>query len=438
MSKHRHKGRGVSVGTVFMILLTTVVLVSFCILMPKLTGDVDVRTNAAELAVALDQSISQIASVASVTQKPPVLKAQATILPPQNLATAAPPTTPPKMSFSLCAAGSIMLNTAVQKAVTDQEGYHYSILFDQMNQAMNADLTIATLESNVIPTTELSENNAPVDVLSAIKNAGVDALCLGYFGILDNGLEGAAKTKENVASAGMLPYGVYTSAQEREKPSLVNVNGISVALLSYQNELSSAGKKNTTKEEQSFAIASQQLPTISSEIAAARQAGAQVVVVSLCWGKANATSPSSTQRELAQGIADAGADVILGTHSGTLQTVEILTAKRGDELYHPVLCAYSLGNLFTYDRSKRSSLASILLKTEVVYDTGTQTVAFDNLHYLPTYSWRDKQDGKMRYRVLLNNGQYPSFIEKDQKSVMERCLKLVENVMKDSPIAAAP
>ncbi|MEG2949463.1 MAG: hypothetical protein RR946_02140, partial [Clostridia bacterium] len=94
MSKHRHKGRGVSVGTVFMILLTTVVLVSFCILMPKLTGDVDVRTNAAELAVALDQSISQIASVASVTQKPPVLKTQATILPPQNLATAAPPTMP--------------------------------------------------------------------------------------------------------------------------------------------------------------------------------------------------------------------------------------------------------------------------------------------------------------------------------------------------------
>lgn len=148
---------------------------------------------------------------------------------------------------------------------------------------------------------------------------------------------------------------------------------------------------------------------IADDIAKVRQAGAKVVVVSLCWGKGRGNGPHQHPRpELAQGIADAGADIILGTHSGTLQTVEILTADRGDGKYHPVLCAYSLGNLFTYDREKRTTLASILLRSDVVYDPATGCVAFDNLSYTPTYSWRGKEDDVTRYRVILNDGQtYP-------------------------------
>ena len=118
--------------------------------------------------------------------------------------------------------------------------------------------------------------------------------------------------------------------------------------------------------------------------------------------------------------------------------MEILTANRGDGKYHPVLCAYSLGNLFTYDREKRSTLASILLRSDVVYDPTTDCVAFDNLSYTPTYSWRGKEDGVTRYRTLLNDGQtYPDYVDDTQKGVMERCLTLVNDVMADTPIPMA-
>ena len=62
MSRRRRSRRGVSLGTVVMLLLTIVVLGGFCALLPRLTGVTDVRTNAAELAVAIDQSLSQIAA----------------------------------------------------------------------------------------------------------------------------------------------------------------------------------------------------------------------------------------------------------------------------------------------------------------------------------------------------------------------------------------
>lgn len=439
MSRRRRSKRGVSLGTVVMLLLTIVVLGGFCVLLPRLTGVTDVRTNAAELAVAIDQSLSQIAAsgVSLVGPTP-----QASVLPPSSLATATPtpaaPTTPPEQRFTLCAAGSIQINSNVQKALTDDGTYRFDILFGDLEGDLTADLSIATLENNVIGSAKLSDSNIPADVLVPLRETGVNALCLGYYGALNGGISGLVETQQAVSTAGMTPYGVYASQQQRDSLTLMDVNGISVALLSYQNELTSSGKRQTTDEEQAFAIASQQLPVISDDISKVRQAGAKVVVVSLCWGKEGATAPTSTQTELAQGIADAGADIILGTHSGTLQTVEILTANRGDGKYHPVLCAYSLGNLFTYDREKRSTLASILLRSDVVYDPATGCVAFDNLTYTPTYSWRGKEDDITRYRVILNDGQtYPDYVDDTQKGVMERCLTLVTDVMEGTPVSPA-
>lgn len=439
MSRRRRSKRGVSLGTVVMLLLTIVVLGGFCVLLPRLTGVTDVRTNAAELAVAIDQSLSQIAAsgVSLVGPTP-----QASVLPPSSLATATPtpaaPTTPPEQRFTLCAAGSIQINSNVQKALTDDGTYRFDILFGDLEGDLTADLSIATLENNVIGSAKLSDSNIPADVLVPLRETGVNALCLGYYGALNGGISGLVETQQAVSAAGMTPYGVYASQQQRDSLTLMDVNGISVALLSFQNELTSSGKRQTSDEEQAFAIASQQLPVITEEIAKARQAGAKVVVVSLCWGKEGATAPTSTQTELAQGIADAGADIILGTHSGTLQTVEILTAERGDGKYHPVLCAYSLGNLFTYDREKRSTLASILLRSDVVYDPATGCVAFDNLTYTPTYSWRGKEDDITRYRVILNDGQtYPDYVDDTQRGVMERCLTLVTDVMEGTPVSPA-
>ena len=439
MSRRRRSKRGVSLGTVVMLLLTIVVLGGFCALLPRLTGVTDVRTNAAELAVAIDQSLSQIAAsgVSLVGPMP-----QSSVLPPSSLATATPtaaaPTTPPEQRFTLCAAGSIQINSNVQKALTDDGTYRFDILFGDLEGDLTADLSIATLENNVIGSAKLSDSNIPADVLVPLRETGVNALCLGYYGALNGGVAGLVETQQAVSAAGMTPYGVYASQQQRDSLTLMDVNGISVALLSFQNELTSSGKRQTSDEEQAFAIASQQLPVITEEIAKARQAGAKVVVVSLCWGKEGATAPTSTQTELAQGIADAGADIILGTHSGTLQTVEILTAERGDGKYHPVLCAYSLGNLFTYDREKRSTLASILLRSDVVYDPATGCVAFDNLTYTPTYSWRGKEDDVTRYRTLLNDGQtYPDYVDDTQKGVMERCLTLVTDVMEGTPVSPA-
>ena len=427
----RSNRRGVSVGTIFMLTLTSLVLIGFFALLPTLTGTTNISTNAIDLAVKLDQSFSQlISSQAGTRTAPPSSTALSPLTTPVPVATPAP-TTPPVKQFSLCAAGAITFESNALASLTDKDiGYRFDLLFESLGSMMQSDLTIATLKNQVIPTDKLTSSNMPIDLLNAMKTAGIDAVCVGQLNGLNAGVEGLAITKNSITAAGMTPYGLYTSPAERENAVMGTANGVRIALLNYQNDLSSAGKKKLSKEEQAYAYVPLDIETIQNDIARMRQNGAEVIIVSLCWGKASATSPTNTQREQAQQIADAGADIILGTNPNAVFPVEILTAQRNDNWYHPVLCAYSRGNLFTYDRENRANLSGILLHADVQYDPSTGTVAFDNLTYDPTYCWRGKRDDVTRTAVLsAHEGNAPDFVDQKQMDVMRRCYKLITEVM---------
>ncbi len=433
----RSKRRGVTFGTIAMLCITATVLIGFAALLPTLTGTQDIHLEAAELFVAIDESFSHLDIRVDLTQQ--AIQPFSSVSPPsfagQSAATQQPVfTSAPKQAFTLCATGSIILNTTMQKALTVDDTLRFDILTDQISGAMTADLSIATLEHTIIPTENPSNTNMPIQLLTAIRSTGINALYIGHSDALNSGMAGVSATKQAISDAGLLPYGLCTSENE-SRITLLNLKGVQVALLSYQEHLSSTGRKKTSSEERAFAYAEPSPERIIADIADAKAAGAQVIIVSICWGKAGANIPTDEQIQLAQKLANAGADIILGTHSGALQPVTVLTADRGDGKYHPVLCAYSLGNLVTHDRERRANLASILLKATVVYDPSTDCVAFDGLSYTPTYAWRGKEDGKTRYRILLNTGDMqPDFVDKDQHGVMERCYTLVTEIMADTGI----
>ena len=431
---NRRNKRSVSTGTIFMLTLTSLVLIGFFALLPTLTGTTNISTNAIDLAVKLDQSFSQLisfqanhnqSSAPSNTALKPLTTPVPTVTP--------SPTAPPVKRFTLCASGSIQLDSGALSSLTDKDtGYRFDLLLNSLGSALQSDLTITTLRNAVIPTDKLSSFNMPAELLNALKTAGIDAVCVSHPNALNAGLSGLSATKSSIISAGMTPYGLYTTPNERENAVTGSANEVYVGLLSYQNDWSSSSKNKTGKEEFAYVYAPLEIETIRRDIAQLRQNGAEVIIVSLCWGKTTATSPTAAQREQAQQIADAGADIILGTNPQAVFPVEILTAQRGDGKYHPVLCAYSMGNLFTYDRESRANLAGMLLRADVQYDAATGTVAFDNLSYDPTYCWRGKIDGITRTAVLsAHEALAPDFVDQKQLDIMNRCYTLITDVMKD-------
>lgn len=440
MRKRRRTRRGVSLGTIVMLACTIGVLAGFASLLPSFTGNQDILIDAARLAVAMDDSISQLtASTSQMIQNH--TESQQTITPPftsQNnndsgiVPSINPTSTPvPKRSFTFCAGGSIEWNTSVRKALTLDKAERYDLLTDQVQNVMRADLSIVTLKNTISISNDLSNVNMPKEMLPAIRAMGVNTINVGHINALNYGISGLEETIREIQNAGITAFGV-------KQPTALSINGINVALLHYQDSLSSSGRKQLNEAECSKLLFPIDLSAITADIAAVRESGAQVVIVTLWWGVEGKDKPSDEQIVQAQAIADAGADIILGTGNGALQPVQVLSANRGDNKYHPVLCAYSLGNLFSPERESRVTLASILLKTRVVYDPVSKNVAFENLTYTPTYAWRGKDLGTTLQRILINDpDNLPAFVDSSQQGVMERCMTLVTTLMADTSIPMA-
>jgi poly-gamma-glutamate synthesis protein (capsule biosynthesis protein) len=82
------------------------------------------------------------------------------------------------------------------------------------------------------------------------------------------------------------------------------------------------------------------------------QEQADVVVVFPHWGTEYQSTPSSYQKQFAEEMTEAGADLIIGTHPHVPQPVEWVESENGNRS----LCYYSLGNYVSTQRDELSML----------------------------------------------------------------------------------
>ena len=118
-----------------------------------------------------------------------------------------------------------------------------------------------------------------------------------------------------------------------------------------------------------------------------RDAGAEIVVVMPHWGEEYARQPVASQKNYARKLADAGADVILGSHPHVLQKIEWLTAKDENGAEKQVLCAYSLGNFISTQNHHGYTDTGMILEF-AVSEQSDGTLRVENVGYIPTYCWK--------------------------------------------------
>ena len=338
------------------------------------------------------------------------------------------------LRLSITAAGEVSFDRNIQAACETGGGYDFAACFEHIKGYLTSDIRLATLQNIVLPGETLTDVNMPAAAVTAMAGAGFNVINTGFYGALDGGVQGLMATLELIRQNGMLPYGTYTSTQQRSQSTTLDVNGIRVAFLSFQAELSAQGKRMTTKEEQSYVFAQMTLPVMTADIAAACEAGADVVIVSLCWGQEDADTPTKLQREMAQGIADAGADIILGTNPGVLQPVAILSSAKADGTKRQTLCAYSLGSILNSDRRSRPVITSALLHINLRYTPETDTLSFETITYTPVYIWRGQSGNKTTYQPVIANAAPPAQMNEDQRAIMSRALSDVRTIFANTLI----
>lgn len=186
---------------------------------------------------------------------------------------------------------------------------------------------------------------APTEAVEGLNLLGIRVVTLANNHSTNFGRLEFIDTLETLEANGIEYAGGGRNYREAHEPAIVEAGGIRFAFLSYN---SIKGSIDATADEAGVvwinmppfnAESEEDFRQVESEIREAAKK-ADFVVPFFHWSEEYAYEPNSSMTSLAHRAIDAGADMVLGQHPHTIQTVEYYKGK---------LIAYSMGN-FVFDQ----------------------------------------------------------------------------------------
>jgi len=217
-----------------------------------------------------------------------------------------------------------------------------------------ADLAIVNLETAIVdgtvqraPKEQEDPGNrywfgAPPETLDLLARSGVDVASLANNHGADYGKIGLRAALRAEAGSDLDLVGVGRTPERAYAPHRTTIRGTDVAVIAADaSPRESADQTWAIDEGTGIGLAAARRPRAPQLVAAVREAAAvdDVVVVYLHWGAEGRAAPTDKQQQLAARLADAGADVIVGSHSHVVAGAGML----GD-----TYVSYGLGNFAWY------------------------------------------------------------------------------------------
>jgi len=252
----------------------------------------------------------------------------------------APPAPPPKTASLLVAGDNLIHSTVYRTALQygNGERYNFVPMYKYVREYIeNADIAYINQETPLggveLELSNYPMFNSPREVADALVEVGFDVVSHANNHILDRGERGIQNTIDTWrAHPGITLIGVYENQEDRDAIRVTETNGIKFAWLAYTYSTNGISLPQGSP----YIVPDLDAEVMADEIWRAKRMSDFVIVI-IHWGNENSFTPSAQQREYAQLVSDAGADVILGSHPHVIQPIEYV----GD-----TLVIYSLGNLF--------------------------------------------------------------------------------------------
>ncbi len=305
------------------------------------------------------------------------------------------PTPEPRFSprtATIRAVGDLMMHKK-QLDIARQPDGTYS--FDEqyafvVGSLSSADYTIGNLETTVGPVGKEGFSgyprfNAPEAMLEAVKDSGIDFLTLANNHMLDRYFDGMVQTVSLVEKHGFDFGGANRSQAEMDAPNVVEVNGIKLGMLCYAQHTNGMERHSSVRAKE-YGINYLGKADFAADVKKLRDAGAEVVIAIPHWGAEYERQPGTYALTMARRMAEAGVDVILGSHPHVVQPVRFLEVKLPSGEAHRTLVAYSLGN-FISNMSRPFTDMGIILEFTLV-EKGTGGFSIEDVGYVPVYCWR--------------------------------------------------
>lgn len=306
------------------------------------------------------------------------------------------------MHLSVVACGDIMTHGVQIKSAFNKENgtYDFSRYFKYTKKHIQkADLAICNVETTMGGGNDFKgfpRFNTPDSLADAISDAGFTVASTANNHSFDTELNGIIRTREQLEKKGIKVVGTRKNTKEK-KYALIDVKGVSVAVLNYTYETSKRKGRKTLNNHLldnksaelvnsfSYQTLEDDLSKIESDIKSARKAGAKIVIVYYHWGYEYDRVSLTSQKYIAYRTAKMGCDAILGSHPHVLQESDYITiTSDGKEKNIPVF--YSLGNYVwgcAPMGGRETVLNGALAKFDIEFNTDTQKVADIRKSYVP-------------------------------------------------------
>ena len=261
--------------------------------------------------------------------------------------------------------GDILLDRGVRHVI-ERHGFYTLFADDSLRSLLKgANFVVGNLEC---PATTINQPafkrfvfRGEPQWLDSLRAYGFTHLNLANNHSVDQGRDGLRDTRKNILRAGLIPIGADSTMQAAAKPQQLLVplptgEGRGGAYLLASNRLPLESFAYLPDRE---SVSQEPLDSLIHRVRLLRAADSTaVIVVMLHWGGEHTLRPLPQQRLEAHALIDAGADLLVGHHTHTLQSIETY---KGKSIY------YSIGN-FIFDQQKPLNTEACIVRLRITSD----------------------------------------------------------------------
>lgn len=320
----------------------------------------------------------------------------------------------PEKKVVIAAVGDIMIHSPQFIAQKTGPGeYDFTNNFKYVKPVMmNADLSIANLETTILKSKPISTFplfNSPPEILDALKDTGFDIISTINNHTLDMGKKGVISTLEELNSRGFLTIGTYKEDDE-EKYTIKIIKEMKIGFTAFTsgystsnditlNTLSSNGIKDQLNV-MDMTNVNDAFKNIKVQIEHMKKENCDFIVVMLHWGTEYQKTPNKFQRELAQKLIDEGVGLILGSHPHLVQSMEFMGSSDGSR---EGLVVYSMGNFLSNQRNEILNIEGTengLISITTLARNEKGSVYIERAEYIPTWINLFEKNSKFTYEIV--------------------------------------
>lgn len=301
--------------------------------------------------------------------------------------------------------GDLLFEPSFYEAIN--KGYNKDIYFNKVSKYFeDDDITLGNMEviignDNMDTSIKGYSLCAPEYIGNLVSKLDLQILSTVNNHANDRGAEGIKssidyfKNKTNI-----LTVGTYNDNTDRNMNRIIDVNGVKVGFLAYTNRTNKPAFGTNRdmialfKDPITGTFTKEYQDRITNEVTNLKN-NSDIVVVMVHWGREYLFEPNQEMLDFASFLNKLGVDIIVGSHSHTIQPIDII----GDE--HKTLVYYSMGNFASQDnllpnmgdaslqrKVTNAYQIGLLSKVKVKYENNKMEIV--DINTIPVINYYDK------------------------------------------------